>query len=129
MPGSFYGWPKNYLHWAGIDGCIVDITATVRPQLAIVDGIVGMEGDGPIMGDPKQVGVLVLGRNLPAVDATCSRIMGINPHRVVSLDLAEGWLGPLRETCIRQVGETIAAVATPFLLLDKVPAQKALKTG
>jgi hypothetical protein len=55
--------------------------------------------------------------------------MGINPHRVVSLDLAEGWLGPLRETCIRQVGETIAAVATPFLLLDKVPAQKALKTG
>ncbi len=129
MPGSFYGWPKNYLHWAGIDGCIVDITATVRPQLAIVDGIVGMEGDGPIMGDAKQVGVLVLGRNLPAVDATCTRIMGIKPHQVESLSLAEGWLGPLRETCIRQVGETIAAVATPFLLLDKVPAQKALKTG
>jgi uncharacterized protein (DUF362 family) len=127
MPGSFYGWPKNYLHWAGIDECIVDITATVRPQLAIVDGIVGMEGDGPIMGDPKPVGVLVMGRNLPAVDATCCRIMGLDPHRVVSLATAEGWLGPLREANIRQVGETIAAVRTPFLLLEKIPAQRALK--
>ena len=128
MPGSFYGWPKNYLHWAGIDGCIVDITATVRPQLAIVDGIVGMEGDGPIMGTPKPVGVLVMGRNLPAVDATCARIMGIDPYRVVSLATAEGWLGPLREASIHQVGETIAAVRTPFLLLDKVPAQRRLRT-
>ena len=129
MPGSFYGWPKNYLHWAGIDECIVDITATVQPQLAIVDGIVGMEGDGPIMGDPKPAGVLVMGRNLPAVDATCARIMGIDPHRVVSLATAEGWLGPLREANIHQVGETIAAVRTPFLLLDKVPAQRALKSA
>jgi uncharacterized protein (DUF362 family) len=127
MPGSFYGWPKNYLHWAGIDGCIVDITATVRPQFAIVDGIVGMEGDGPIMGDAKSVGVLVMGRNLPAVDATSARIMGVDPNRVVSLAAAEGWLGPLREANIRQVGEAIAAVSAPFLLLDKVPAQRQLR--
>jgi uncharacterized protein (DUF362 family) len=127
MPGNFYGWPKNVLHWAGISGCIVDITATVRPQFAIVDGIVGMEGDGPIMGTPKQVGVLVMGRNLPAVDATCTRIMGFDPHRVESLSLAEGWLGPIREANIHQVGEPIAAVRTPFQILEKIPAQRALK--
>jgi uncharacterized protein (DUF362 family) len=127
MPGSFYGWPKNRLHWAGINGCIVDITATVQPQFAIVDGIVGMEGDGPIMGVPKHAGVLVMGRNLPAVDASCTRIMGIDPHRVESLSLAEGRLGPIRESQIHQVGEPIAAVRTPFLLLDKIPAQRALK--
>jgi uncharacterized protein (DUF362 family) len=127
MPGCFYGWPKNALHMAGIDGCIVDITATVRPQLAIVDGIVGMEGDGPIMGDPRPVGVLVIGSNLPAVDATCARIMGVDPHGVVSLAAAEGWLGPLRESSIHQAGESIAAVRTPFALLDRVPAQRALK--
>jgi uncharacterized protein (DUF362 family) len=129
MPGSFYGWPKNYLHWAGIDGCIVDITATVRPQFAIVDGIVGMEGDGPIMGTPKQVGVLVMGRNLPAVDATCTRIMGIDPRRVESLSRAEGWLGPIREANIHQAGESIAAVCTPFQLLEKIPAQRALRSA
>jgi uncharacterized protein (DUF362 family) len=127
MPGSYYGWPKNYLHWAGINECIVDITATVCPHFAIVDGIVGMEGDGPIMGDPKHAGVLVMGRNLPAVDATCTRIMDIDPHRVVSLSRAEGWLGPIREANIHQVGEPIKAVRTPFQLLEKIPAQRALK--
>jgi len=129
MPGSFYGWPKNFLHWAGINPCIVDITATVKPHFAIVDGIVGMEGDGPIMGDPKYAGVLVMGRNLPAVDAACCRVMGLDPHRVASLSLAEGWLGPVREAQVRQVGEPLKAVRTPFRLLDQVPAQRALRPG
>ena len=53
MPGVAYGWPKNVLHHAGIPGSILDINAAVKPALAIVDGIVGMEGDGPIMGTPK----------------------------------------------------------------------------
>ena len=82
MPGSIYGWPKNVLHQAGIQPCILDIAATLKPHFAIVDGIVGMEGDGPIMGTPKEAGVLVMGRNLTAVDATCARIMGVDPFRV-----------------------------------------------
>ena len=79
MPGIDYGWPKNVLHHAGIENSILDINATLKPYFAIVDGIVGMQGDGPILGDPKQAGVLVMGRNLAAVDATCCRIMGIDP--------------------------------------------------
>ena len=43
MPGIIYGWPKNVLHFAGIEPSILDINATVRPAFAIVDGIVGME--------------------------------------------------------------------------------------
>ena len=65
MPGIYYGWPKNVLHYAGIDAAILDIVSALQPQFAIVDGIVGMEGDGPIMGTPKPAGVLVMGRNLP----------------------------------------------------------------
>ena len=87
MPGIVYGWPKNVLHQAGIQPCILDIAATLKPHFAIVDGIVGMEGDGPIMGTPKEAGVLVMGRNLTAVDATCARIMGIDPYRVKYLSL------------------------------------------
>ncbi len=127
MPGSYYGWPKNVLHMAGIDNCILDINATVKPHLAIVDGVVGMEGDGPIMGRPKEVGVLVMGRNLPAVDATCARIMGINPHRVRYLAHADGRLGPVREDNIIQVGETIASVRTEFQLLEHIPAHRGLR--
>ncbi|MFQ5992690.1 MAG: DUF362 domain-containing protein, partial [Nitrospiraceae bacterium] len=56
MPGIYYGWPKNVLHHAGIPESILDITATLRPQFAIVDGIIGMEGDGPIMGSPHPAG-------------------------------------------------------------------------
>jgi uncharacterized protein (DUF362 family) len=129
MPGSIYGWPKNPLHWAGIEGSILDITATVKPQFAIVDGIVGMEGDGPIMGDPKHAGVLVMGRNFPAVDATCARIMGIDPHRLLYLSQAEGSLGPVREAYIRQVGESIKDVRTSFRLLEKIPAHRGLRSG
>ncbi|MBM4286002.1 MAG: DUF362 domain-containing protein [Deltaproteobacteria bacterium] len=129
MPGSIYGWPKNPLHWAGIDECILDITATARPHFAIVDGIIGMEGDGPIMGDPKHAGVLIMGRNLPAVDATSARIMGVNPHRIRYLSRAEMSLGPIRTSRITQVGEPLAAVRTPFRLLEQIPAQRGLREG
>ena len=118
MPGIVYGWPKNVLHWAGIPQAILDISATVRPALAIVDAIVGMDGDGPIMGTPRHVGAVVIGRNLPAVDATCVRLMGLDPQRVPYLAAASGRLGPIRAGNIAQRGEPIAALQTRFRLLD-----------
>lgn len=127
MPGSYYGWPKNVLHFAGIDECILDINATIKPHLAIVDGIIGMEGDGPIMGTPKEVGVLVMGSNLTAVDATCARIMGVNPYRVRYLAKANGRLGPVREGNIIQTGETVNLVHTNFQLLKHIPAHQRLR--
>ena len=47
--------------------------------MAIVDGIIGMEGDGPLFGKSHAAQVLVIGRDLVAVDATCARIMGFEP--------------------------------------------------
>lgn len=126
MPGICYGWPKNVLHHAGIGPSIVDINAAVRPHLAIVDGINGMEGDGPIMGTPRHLGALVMGTNLPAVDATCARMMRINPARIEHLALASGRLGPIAESHIEQRGEPIAALAQPFALLEH-PAFAALR--
>ncbi len=119
MPGVFYGWPKNVLHYAGIGPSILDIAAAVRPHLAIVDGIIGMEGDGPIMGTPRHSQVVVMGTNLPAVDATCARLMGINPWRIGYLAAASGRLGPIAERNIRQRGEGIAGLAQRFELLDR----------
>src|SRR6202166_2385874 len=93
VPGSVYGWPKNQLHHVGIDKSIVELSRIFRRSFAIVDGIIGMEGNGPIQGTPKQVGVLVMGADLPAVDATCCRIMGIDPRRVEYLRTAGDRLG------------------------------------
>jgi uncharacterized protein (DUF362 family) len=127
MPGSFYGWPKNVLHWEGIEKCILDINTTLRPHFAIIDGIVGMEGDGPIMGNPRDAGVLLMGRNPLAVDATGARIMGIDPWKVPYLAEASGNLGTIRETFIRQRGETITSVRTDFALVEKISAQRGIR--
>jgi len=118
VPGSCYGWPKNVLHWAGIDRAILDINAVVRPDFAIVDGIVGMEGNGPIQGTPKACGVLVLGDDPVAVDATCCRVMGLNPGRVKYLAQAGTLLGHVEAEKIEQRGESIASVRQRFAVLD-----------
>ena len=39
VPGAVYGWPKNLLHYCGIDASILDLNATIRPTFAIVDAI------------------------------------------------------------------------------------------
>ncbi len=127
LPGICYGWPKNELHWRGIDNSIVDIAATRTPELAIVDGIVGMEGDGPLNGTPKAMGVLLMGCDLVAVDATCCRLMQLDPERIGYLAMAQRKkLGQLAANRIHQIGETIEGRAQPF---DTVPHFRTLWTG
>lgn len=120
VPGSIYGWPKNELHYIGIDTSIVELNRVFGPKsFALVDGIVGMEGNGPIQGTRKKAGVLVMGSDLPAVDATCCRIMGIDPARVEYLKRAADVLGVTEESRIEQRGEAIASVRTNFQLIKE----------
>jgi uncharacterized protein (DUF362 family) len=114
MPGVCYGWPKNVLHRAGISESILDINRAVGAHLAIVDGIIAMEGDGPILGDPRRAGILAMGTNLTAVDATMARIMEIDPGTIPYLASASGRLGPIAERHIQQRGELLATVAQRF---------------
>jgi len=118
VPGSVYGWPKNKLHYIGIPESVAALNRKFRNTFAIVDGIVGMEGNGPIQGTPKPAGVLVMGSDLVAVDATCCRIMGIDPEKVDYLRLAAD-LGHVHPDRIEQRGETIASVRTNFALIDE----------
>ena len=115
VPGSVYGWPKNILHWAGIDESIVDLHHLFPRQFAIVDGIEAMEGNGPILGTSKHVGVIVAGAHPPSVDATCSQIMGIDPAKIRYLELIAEKSDWNWKTIV-QSGENIAAVRTPFAL-------------
>ncbi len=124
VPGGIYGWPKNVLHWAGINECIADLYTLFPKSFAIVDGITGMEGNGPIQGTPKQAGVLVAGADLAAVDATCCRIMGIDPARIGYLQIAAG--DRIADRDIQQVREQPAAVRTDFRLL---PAFAPMRLG
>jgi uncharacterized protein (DUF362 family) len=67
LPGAIYGWPKNVLHYAGIPKTVIDICASVPWRIAMVDGIVCMEGDGPILGTAKPMGLVAVWLNLQAV--------------------------------------------------------------
>jgi uncharacterized protein (DUF362 family) len=119
VPGGCYGWPKNILHWAGIDRAILDINGAVRPDFAIVDGIVGMEGNGPIQGTLKRSGILILGNDPVAVDATCARLMGLLPEKIKHIAQAATLLGHIDAVKIEQVGEDIAGVRQPFSVLQQ----------
>jgi uncharacterized protein (DUF362 family) len=115
LPGICYGWPKNELHWRGIDNSIVDIALTRTPNLAIVDGIIGMEGDGPLNGLPRPMGLLIMGCDLVAVDATCCRLMKLDPFKIPYLVMGNRKkLGQIAEKQIRQLGEMIDSRAKPF---------------
>jgi uncharacterized protein (DUF362 family) len=113
VPGSVYGWPKNKLHYIGIPKSIVAINRQFPKTFAIVDGIVGMEGNGPIQGTPKIAGIMVMGRDLVAVDATCCRIMGVDPGRVEYLRMGAE-LGHVNSEKIEQRGETVESVRTTW---------------
>ena len=76
-----------------------------------------MEGSGPIQGTPKASGVLILGSDPVAVDATCCRVMGLLPERVNYLSRAGTLLGHLKADKIQQLGESIASVRTSFAVL------------
>ena len=118
VPGAIYGWPKNKLHYIGIPRSITELNRTFRNTFALVDGVIGMEGNGPIQGHPKKAGVLVMGGDLAAVDATCCRIMGIDPAKVTYLR-RDVLFGQAHESRIEQRGEKPADVRTDFDLIPQ----------
>jgi uncharacterized protein (DUF362 family) len=119
IPGIKYGWPKNVLHHNGIPETVYDINASLPKTIAIVDGIDCMEGDGPIMGTKKTMGLLVVGTVPAAVDATVCRLMDLDPAQVPYLRLAANWLGPIDDSLISQRGEAWRPLMSPFAILDK----------
>ncbi len=127
IPGIKYGWPKNVLHHNGIPETVFDINASLPRTIAIVDGIDCMEGDGPIMGTKKTMGLVVIGTNPAAVDATVCRLMDLDPTQVPYLQLAGGRLGPIDDRLISQHGENWQPLASPFQVLDKPHLQRLRK--
>ena len=127
VPGIVYGWPKNILHWQGIHQSILDINSSLPlPQFAIVDGIVGMEGNGPLQGQAKPSGVLIFGDDFVAVDATAARLMMIEPQKIDYLAKAGEFLGNLDRGKIQQLGEPLEKVQQDFRVIDSFQHLKTL---
>jgi len=119
VPGARYGWPKNILHWKGIQESILDLCATVPIHFVIADGIVAMEGNGPLNGTPRALGKIVLSDDPVAADATCARLMGFRPERVSHVREGSRFLGNASPTSIDQVGEIVVSPSVPFAVVPE----------
>ena len=119
VPGARYGWPKNILHWKGIQESILDLCATVPVHFVIADGIVAMEGNGPLNGTPRALGKIVLADDPVAADATCARLMGFHPDRIIHIREGSRFLGNASTALIDQVGEIVNPPTKPFQVVPE----------
>jgi len=98
-----------------LDKILLEVNKLIRRQLIIVDGGIGMEGNGPLVGDPVQTGIFVAGTQPVSVDATCSRIMGFDPSQISHIKAcAEDGLGTIDVGGVNVVGKAISEVAVRF---------------
>ncbi|MFO7956551.1 MAG: DUF362 domain-containing protein [Candidatus Brocadiia bacterium] len=67
---------------------LVDVYSTVKPHLAIMDAVMGMEGAGPAAGSPRRVGLVLASDDGVALDAVEAAVMGIEEGRVLTTQYA-----------------------------------------
>lgn len=90
---------------------LLDICASVKPCFAILDAIVGMEGEGPSGGRPRTIGALVGSENPHAADAVGARLIGLKPEQVTTLEAA------LRHGLLEDI-EIVGDAIEPLIVRD-----------
>ncbi len=92
---------------------LADVNSLVQPRLAVMDGTVGLEGDGPKAGVPREMGLVLASANLVGLDAVAARVMGYDPDEVDHLQwCADVGLGAVRGFETR--GASVEDVAARF---------------
>jgi uncharacterized protein (DUF362 family) len=95
---------------------LVDVNAIVRPRFAVMDATIGLEGNGPKSGKPKEAGLVLASGDFVALDAIAAQIMGFDPLHINHIQLcSQHGLGSGDPSKIQVVGERVENVITPFL--------------
>jgi uncharacterized protein (DUF362 family) len=109
LPDKF----KGKYHLRGMSKVIVDINTVLRPALTVIDGFVGMEGRGPVHGNPVQMNMIIAGADPVATDATAARVIGFDPNKISHIRSAyEKGFGEIED--IEIIGERLENVRKPF---------------
>jgi len=110
---------KNYCDIRDFSKILADILEEVKPALTIVDGIIGLEGDGPATsGKVKGLGLILAGRDCVAIDTVMAKIIGIEPFDVLSTkEAALRKLGIGEINSIEILGERLNDVIDKTFLL------------
>jgi uncharacterized protein (DUF362 family) len=127
------GADKSYLHGNGFWAIcynLFSLSARLKPNLAVLDGWEGMEGDGPVSGTAVDHKVCVAGLDWVAVDTTGVRLMGIDPKKVGYLSFATGaQVGQGDPAKIDIVGEAVERHVKKYALAGNVEDQFSWKDG
>lgn len=67
---------------------LIETAKAIAPELTIVDGILGHEGNGPSGGEPRELGVLAAAQDVFALDRALTEILGVDPQTVPTIALA-----------------------------------------
>ena len=87
---------KAKYHKSGINMVIADLIKAFPPHLSVVDATIGMEGEGPLKGNPVALNLIICGDNAVATDSVTSSILGYKPAKIKHLELAaKSGIGPL----------------------------------
>jgi len=120
MSGRVYGFYKFGCPHEAIPAWISDVASMFKIDYAVVDGIWGMEGNGPISGEPVPMDLIVAGADPVAVDAVCTAIMGFDPRNIGHItEAARNGLGVADLDKILVEGDPIASVAKPFAVVPE----------
>ncbi|HEY49757.1 MAG TPA: DUF362 domain-containing protein [Dehalococcoidia bacterium] len=105
---------------------LVDLTALVKPRLYIMDGIVGMDGNGPRGGNPKKLGVMLFSTDPVALDSVVCKIIDLHPEIVpTSKPGEESGLGTYHYENIEVVGANIEEfIARDFHVARRPPVAR-----
>jgi len=111
---------KRRIHLEGMFEGATDLVAHFKPVFAVVDAVIGQEGMGPLLGMPVEMGLILAGQDLVAVDAIAGRVMGFAPDEVPITEAAAArGLGTLDESEIEVVGERVAEVQRRFVRCEE----------
>lgn len=103
---------------------LVDLNNFINPRLYIMDGIFGMEGNGPRGGKPRRMGVLLFSADPVALDATVCRLVQLNPNYVPTIVSGmNSGAGTFLEHEIEVVGDDVRSLSVPDFDVKRHPVR------
>jgi len=103
---------RQSYHRIGLHEPICQLARAVQPHIIVIDGIIGLEGNGPSLGTPKRSEVMVMGTDMLESDIVGAQLMGQDPREIVHFNRAVE-LGVGRwETKV--TGDSVAELVQPF---------------
>jgi ferredoxin len=79
---------KRFPNPSAFSDRLVDVFSLVKPAITVMDGVIGMEGNGPSSGSPREFGFIAASEDAVSLDSVCSWIMGFDPSEIATTTIA-----------------------------------------